>query len=670
VDAVVTWELPDQISIFEAPVEGEYRSILGEWGTYQSAANYEQQVAPPEMVLDDDAGNDAESATELAPGSDHTDTAAVEVDEDWFTIEMPPGDGTLSVTLDGYPALGVTATLYDDGGTEIPLKVQPVTATSVTLTATVEPGASYRLRVTQPPTSVIFAYDTSFSIGPLETAVYQALIRFAGDVLPGHEYVNVIPFGEQLLMDDWSDDPYYLQGVIAAYPRTATSSDAEGALVVANEALAERPGTRAVFLISDAENDPSFETMAELWPGLATAAPRVFAVQIAGGGASGGHPQDLMQDWALVNSGRYGYVRTQGELDIAFDRAATELRRPAIYTIGVETAPLAPTPTPAPTATPEPTPTPEPTATPEPTSTPLPTATPEPTATPTSTPSPEPTPTPESTPTPEPDGSLTVLAPTPDDGQVFTLPPAASGNVAIILDTSGSMLQDLEGTSRAEVAKTALIDLVTTTIPAGTNVSLRTFGNTPDSCETILAVPPAPLDPAAMADTIANLPIVNLVKTPIGASLEAVAADLGTNPGPKLVVLVTDGEETCDGDAAAAIRALVASGIDVRVNIVGFAIDDAALQAQFAEWAQLGNGQYIDAGNAEELNSAVAQAVAPAYDVIDADGNVVASGQVGGDPVKVPPGTYRVVLQTDPEIVIDEVTVTSERVTAVAIPAP
>jgi hypothetical protein len=231
------------------------------------------------------------------------------------------------------------------------------------------------------------------------------------------------------------------------------------------------------------------------------------------------------------------------------------------------------------------------------------------------------------------------------------------------------MLQGLEGGTRADIAKSALIDLVTTTIPAGTTVSLRTFGDTPDSCDTILAVPPGPLDPAAMADTIANLPIVNLVRTPIGASLEAVREDLGTGDGPKIVVLVTDGEETCDGDAAAAIQALVASGIDVRVNIVGFAIDDAALTATFEEWAALGNGQYIDAGNAAELNAAVALAVQPTYDVVAADGSVAATGQVGADPVAVPPGTYRVVIHAATEIVIEEVVVRSNEATEVTIPA-
>ncbi|MEJ7901912.1 MAG: VWA domain-containing protein, partial [Thermomicrobiales bacterium] len=150
-----------------------------------------------------------------------------------------------------------------------------------------------------------------------------------------------------------------------------------------------------------------------------------------------------------------------------------------------------------------------------------------------------------------PDGSLQVLAPQPAAGQPSVIPVAADGQVAIILDTSGSMLQGLDDSTRADIAKAALIDLVTTTIPAGTTVSLRTFGDTPDSCETLLVVPPEPLDGPAMAQTIANLPIVNLVRTPIGAALESVAVDLGPGDGPKIVVLVTDGEETCDGDPAA-----------------------------------------------------------------------------------------------------------------------
>ncbi len=625
-------ELPDQIVVRELPIDGDDRSILGEWGTGSPNAIYETLVAPDAVTLDDDAGNDLETATLLPPGSTRTDSAAVEADEDWYQIDVPEGDGTLTVTLEGIPALGVAVTLFDEEGNEIAIEPDPVSATSIRIATAVTPGAAYTLRVTQPPTSVIFAFDTSFSIGTLEPTVYQGLTRFAGDVLPGREAVNILPFGETLLLDDWVDEPYLLQGTIANYPRTSTSSDAEGALVIANDALAARSGNRAIILITDAENNPSAETMTSLWPGFAATAPRVFGVGIAGNEAPA-HAQDLLQDWSAVNSGQYVYVRDQGEMDIAFDRAATELRRPSIYTIAAETSAPQPTPTPQPTATPMPTPTPAPSA------------------------------------IPAADGSLQVLAPSPVAGQPPALPAAADGQVAIILDTSGSMLQALDESTRAEIAKMALVDLVTGTIPAGTTVSLRTFGDTPDSCDTRLVVPPGPLDGASMAETIANLPIVNLVRTPIGASLEAVAGDLGQGDGPKIVVLVTDGEETCDGDPAAAIQALVDSGIDVRVNIVGFAIDDAALETTFAEWASLGNGQYIDAGNAEELDRAVTQAVLPAFDVIDATGAVVASGQVGADPIAVPPGTYQVVIRGDPEVVIETVVVESGQPTEVNVPA-
>lgn len=630
--SVVRRELPDQIQVAEAPADGGYRSILGEWGTYQSTATHERQVEPEPITLDADAGNDAASATILAPGDTVTNSAAFGTDEDWYRIAVPPGDGLLTLDLTGIPALGVTATLFDDAGTEIAVDMTTTSADSLHLEAGVHPGESYLLRVTQPPTSVVCAFDTSGSVGSLVQIIYQGLTRFAADVLPAREFVNIVPFGEGRLLDEWSDQSYLLQSAIAAYPRTSSSSssEAEEAILIANEGLAAFSGTRAIILITDAESGPTYEIRETLSPSLTAVAPRIFAVGIAGS-SNPQLGQDLLQDWSSVNSGHYVYVRDQGEMDIAFDRAATELRRPSIYTILAETS------------APEPTPTPQPT--------PLPVPTPEPTATPAA------------------DGSLQVLAPQLVAGQPPVIPAVADGQVAIILDTSGSMLQGLDDSTRADIARTALVDLVTTTIPAGTTVSLRTFGDTPDSCETLLVVPPQPLDGVSMSEVITTLPIVNLVRTPIGASLEAVAGDLGTGDGPQIVVLVTDGEETCGGDAAAAIQALVESGIDVRVNIVGFAIDDTQLAATFAEWASVGNGQYIDAGNAGELNRAVSQAVLPTFDVVDASGSVVASGQVGAGLIALPPGTYRVIIDSDPANVLD-VVIESGVTTEADVPAP
>lgn len=662
-EATQTVELPDTIHVFEAAsgttvagANGPYRSILGEWGEGQPRAIYEALVPSVVPQVGPDAGNTADAATSLPLGTPVTDTAAIGSDDDWYAVTIPAGMTRLTLDLDGYPSVNVAISVIDDAGKTVPVTAQEGdSATTRKLVANVEPGKTYRIQVVQLPTSVIFAFDTSLSIGAFAPVVVQGIDRYVTDVLPGREQVNILPFGAQLLLPGWSDQPWVLQGAIAGYPGTATSSDAEGALLASLDALGPVDGNRAIVIVTDAETSPTNEQLAKLWPELAAQHPRIFTVHIQAGDDPAGS-RNLMQDWSSAGDGTYVYARTQGEVDVAFDRATSELRRPALYTLTANV--LAPAPTPTPTVTP--TATPSPTATVTPTTTPSPTATPSPTMTLTPTLAVTAT----STPTPQP-GAIEVEAPAA--GQ--QAPIAASADVAIIFDTSGSMLQDLNGQSRADVAKDALGRLVTQTLPAGTTVSLRTFGDTPGSCETNLVVPPGPLDPEAMNAAIQAVPVVNEVRTPIGASLEAVLQDLTTGPGPKIVVIVTDGEETCGGDPAAAIAALAASGIDVRVNIVGFALDDESLKAQFADWARIGNGRYIDAGNQQELDAAVVDAVRPTFTVQDANGTVVASGQVGGDPVSVPAGTYRVVIASDPEQVFPSVEV-KPGVTTKIIPQP
>jgi len=107
-------------------------------------------------------------------------------------------------------------------------------------------------------------------------------------------------------------------------------------------------------------------------------------------------------------------------------------------------------------------------------------------------------------------------------------------------------------------------------------------------------------------------------------------------------VLLTDGEETCDGDPAAEIANLRRLGFDVQVNIVGFALDDAELKANFAAWAEAGGGGYFDAGDAGELARALRDAIAPRFEV-RRDGETVAHGIVNGPPLELPPGTYEVI---------------------------
>ena len=229
--------------------------------------------------------------------------------------------------------------------------------------------------------------------------------------------------------------------------------------------------------------------------------------------------------------------------------------------------------------------------------------------------------------------------------------------IDLILDNSGSMLQSLGAERRIDVAKEVLTDLVRETLTPGIPMALRVFGDEPESCDTDLAIRLAPLDRQDAIQEIAAIESVDGVKTPLGAALEEVAADLAEVEGPKIVVLVTDGEETCGGNPRRAIRDLTQRGIDVRVNIVGFAVDDEGLKEQFEEWARLGGGQFFDASNADELGEAIAAALQPPYEVRDAADAVVASGVVDGDAVQLPPGEYTVDVRSDPPLTFENVVV-------------
>jgi hypothetical protein len=219
--------------------------------------------------------------------------------------------------------------------------------------------------------------------------------------------------------------------------------------------------------------------------------------------------------------------------------------------------------------------------------------------------------------------------------------------VEIILDSSGSMYQKLGDQTRIAIAKDVLSELVTNVLPEGTPFALRIFGHKePKSCRTDLDVPLGPLEPQSVLSIIADVDPKLLSGTPIAESLNQVANDLQGATGPKTVVLLTDGEESCDGDVEAAIENLKAQGITFQLNIVAFADTEEGAKEQFRQWASLGGGVFLEGGNNEELKNAMAQTLSPAFEVLAADGTVVARGMVGGEATEVPAGVYTVKVAT------------------------
>ena len=108
-----------------------------------------------------------------------------------------------------------------------------------------------------------------------------------------------------------------------------------------------------------------------------------------------------------------------------------------------------------------------------------------------------------------------------------------------------------------------------------------------------------------MSGVIADLPLHRKTRTPLGATLHAVGDDLASHEGPKIVVFVTDGKETCKGDPAAeAARLAKDLKLSFGVNVIGFDVS-AEERKSLEEIATAGKGKYVNAQTAKELTESL-----------------------------------------------------------------
>jgi hypothetical protein len=92
------------------------------------------------------------------------------------------------------------------------------------------------------------------------------------------------------------------------------------------------------------------------------------------------------------------------------------------------------------------------------------------------------------------------------------------------------------------------------------------------------------------------------------------------------------------------VQRLKDEGLKMNLSIIGFAIDDDAIRSQLEEIASIGGGIFAQAQAGDELKAALDQALAAAFEVRDADGEVVGQGNVNGERLTLPAGVYNVVV--------------------------
>jgi hypothetical protein len=263
----------------------------------------------------------------------------------------------------------------------------------------------------------------------------------------------------------------------------------------------------------------------------------------------------------------------------------------------------------------------------------------------------------------EPTGALQIVK------QQGDKPPAR--NLVIVLDVSGSMNARLGSTTRWKTAL-GMLEEVVAALPEDLNVGLRVYGHrqsskSPQTCkDTELVVPIGKLDRAAIVKAASRLKPRG--ETPlIHSSLQALG-DLASAGGGS-VILITDGEESCKGDPKAAAAQIAASGVDVTLNIVGFTLTGEQVEGELGALAGSTGGRYYSAQDGAELSRAVKLAALSRlpYDILDASGKVLVSGQTSELSRELPPGKYRIRVDALGQLLEDSLTIAPNGTTTVLL---
>lgn len=231
------------------------------------------------------------------------------------------------------------------------------------------------------------------------------------------------------------------------------------------------------------------------------------------------------------------------------------------------------------------------------------------------------------------------------------LPPGL--RLHVILDCSGSMLEQMEGRPKFDIAREALSSLISS-LPAGSEVALQAYGHrrraieaNADTDTEILVRMTALKDEQAKDEMLARIASLRARgKTPLTASLEMASGAVGGGSAdrPVTVVLLTDGGEDTfpRRDPVEAARRLVERP-GVRLHVIGFDIDRADWVEQLRQMAAAGGGSYMAAAEAGALSRELASVVLGTpgdFIVFDEAGTQAGSGAFGSEH-ELSPGKYR-----------------------------
>ena len=215
--------------------------------------------------------------------------------------------------------------------------------------------------------------------------------------------------------------------------------------------------------------------------------------------------------------------------------------------------------------------------------------------------------------------------------------------ILFIYDASGSMWGKMGNKTKKEIASDVLSSAVNN-LPENQNVGLMAYGHRKKGdCRDVEMLVELNNDSKTKVNTAVK-GITPLGKTPLAFSAIQAINSLKDSKIKATIILITDGEESCDGNICEVVKAAKAEGIDFKLHIVGFGLKEGDTE-QLKCAAKAGDGQYYDANDASGLSEVLNEATTETID--DPPGNFSVYAIKNGEPIDAWVKAYKVGTKED-----------------------
>lgn len=184
----------------------------------------------------------------------------------------------------------------------------------------------------------------------------------------------------------------------------------------------------------------------------------------------------------------------------------------------------------------------------------------------------------------------------------------AEKKVMLVLDASGSMWGQIDGTAKIDIARD-VVKSMTADWDSNNEIGLITYGHREKGqCGDIeTLIPMGKLDATAFNNAVAGLNPIG--KTPLTDAVRLAAEKLKYTESAATVILISDGKETCEADPCAVAVDLNKAGIDFTTHVIGFDVSEQEGKSQLQCMAKNTGGEFLAANDAAGLSQALKTAV-------------------------------------------------------------